>query len=81
LRELGFNLFRLLFICAVGSSFQLRFQTELFFSSRMSARTTLTNITAIPADIAWDSVIDTLRSHAEMIDLNPLVIERSVLAT
>lgn len=42
----------------------------------MSKRTIFTTITPLPAGITRESVIETLHSHVEMIDLNPLVIER-----
>ncbi|KAL9000872.1 MAG: hypothetical protein Q9169_000627 [Polycauliona sp. 2 TL-2023] len=42
----------------------------------MSKRTVFTTITALPAGITRETVIETLHNHFEMIDLNPLVIER-----
>ncbi|KAL8668243.1 MAG: hypothetical protein Q9202_000221 [Teloschistes flavicans] len=42
----------------------------------MSKRTVFTTITALPAGITRDTVLETLHNHTEMIDLNPLVIER-----
>ncbi|MCJ1343332.1 hypothetical protein MMC31_001525 [Peltigera leucophlebia] len=42
----------------------------------MSKRTVFTTITALPAGISRETVIETLHSHVEMIDLNPLVEER-----
>ncbi|KAL8737999.1 MAG: hypothetical protein Q9181_001138 [Wetmoreana brouardii] len=42
----------------------------------MSKRTVFTTITALPAGITRETVIETLHNHVEMIDLNPLVIER-----
>ncbi|KAL9581668.1 MAG: hypothetical protein Q9212_003757 [Teloschistes hypoglaucus] len=42
----------------------------------MSKRTIFTTITALPAGITRDTVLETLHNHTEMIDLNPLVIER-----
>lgn len=42
----------------------------------MSKRTVFTTITALPAGITRETVIETLHSHVEMIDLNPLVEER-----
>ena len=42
----------------------------------MSKRTIFTTITALPAGITRETVIETLHSHVEMIDLNPLVEER-----
>lgn len=42
----------------------------------MSKRTVFTTVTSLPAGITRDSVMETLYSHVEMIDLNPLVEER-----
>jgi len=42
----------------------------------MSKRTFFTTITPLPQGITRETVIDTLHSHVEMIDLNPLVIDR-----
>ncbi|KAL8693979.1 MAG: hypothetical protein Q9218_001277 [Villophora microphyllina] len=42
----------------------------------MSKRTVFTTITALPTGITRDTVLETLHNHTEMIDLNPLVIER-----
>ncbi|KAE9970907.1 hypothetical protein EG328_005974 [Venturia inaequalis] len=42
----------------------------------MSKRSHFTTITPLPAGVTRASVLDTLRNHFEMIDLNPLVIER-----
>lgn len=42
----------------------------------MSKRTTFTTITPLPAGISRQMAVDFLHNHAEMIDLNPLVIER-----
>ncbi|KAL8788430.1 MAG: hypothetical protein Q9213_001653 [Squamulea squamosa] len=42
----------------------------------MSKRSVFTTITALPAGITRETVIETLHNHFEMIDLNPLVIER-----
>ena len=42
----------------------------------MSKRSIFTTVTPLPAGITRDSVISTLYDHTEMIDLNPLVIER-----
>ncbi|KAL9122034.1 MAG: hypothetical protein Q9187_001411 [Circinaria calcarea] len=42
----------------------------------MSKRTVFTTLTPLPAGISRETVIGTLQSHVEMIDLNPLVIER-----
>ncbi|KAI0401019.1 hypothetical protein F4802DRAFT_444781 [Xylaria palmicola] len=42
----------------------------------MSKRTTFTTISPLPAGIPRDVVIDFLHNHQEMIDLNPLIIER-----
>jgi hypothetical protein len=42
----------------------------------MSKRTFFTNITPLPSGITRQTVLDTLYTHVEMIDLNPLVEER-----
>ncbi|KAH8804892.1 hypothetical protein F5884DRAFT_797590 [Xylogone sp. PMI_703] len=42
----------------------------------MSKRTLFTTVTPLPPGISRAIVMDTLRSHTEMIDLNPLVEER-----
>ncbi|KAE8450545.1 hypothetical protein EG329_006276 [Mollisiaceae sp. DMI_Dod_QoI] len=42
----------------------------------MSKRTVFTVVTPLPAGISRETVMETLRSHTEMIDLNPLVEER-----
>lgn len=42
----------------------------------MSKRTVFTTVTPLPAGITRETVMETLRSHVEMIDLNPLVEER-----
>jgi hypothetical protein len=42
----------------------------------MSKRTVFTTITPLPVGITRDTVLETLHSHFEMIDLNPLVEER-----
>ncbi len=42
----------------------------------MSKRVTYTTITSLPEGITRATVLDTLHSHTEMIDLNPLVEER-----
>jgi hypothetical protein len=42
----------------------------------MSKRTTFTTVTALPAGISRETVLDTLHDHFGMIDLNPLVTER-----
>ncbi|KAL9018562.1 MAG: hypothetical protein Q9185_004164 [Variospora sp. 1 TL-2023] len=42
----------------------------------MSKRTIFTTITALPRGITRETVLETLHNHFEMIDLNPLVIER-----
>lgn len=44
----------------------------------MSKRTVFTTITPLPAGVTREVVLETLHSHVEMIDLNPLVIERHV---
>ncbi|PBP26042.1 hypothetical protein BUE80_DR003057 [Diplocarpon rosae] len=42
----------------------------------MSKRTVFTTLTPLPAGISRETVLSTLRAHTEMIDLNPLVVER-----
>jgi hypothetical protein len=42
----------------------------------MSKRSVFTNVTPLPAGISRETVMETLRDHLEMIDLNPLVEER-----
>ncbi|TAQ84402.1 hypothetical protein B7494_g7265 [Chlorociboria aeruginascens] len=42
----------------------------------MSKRTVFTTLTALPPGMSRETVLETLHSHVEMIDLNPLVIER-----
>ncbi|KAI1812756.1 hypothetical protein GGS20DRAFT_556543 [Poronia punctata] len=42
----------------------------------MSKRTTFTTISPLPEGIPREAVIDFLHNHREMIDLNPLIIER-----
>ncbi|KAI0387733.1 hypothetical protein F5Y04DRAFT_240858 [Hypomontagnella monticulosa] len=42
----------------------------------MSKRTTFTTISPLPPGITREVVVDFLHNHVEMIDLNPLVIER-----
>ncbi|KAF2671320.1 hypothetical protein BT63DRAFT_412368 [Microthyrium microscopicum] len=42
----------------------------------MSKKSTFTTITPIPAGVSRETVMATLRNHVEMIDLNPLVIDR-----
>ena len=42
----------------------------------MSKRTVFTTLTPLPPGISRETVIGTLQSHVEMIDLNPLVIDR-----
>ncbi|KAI1650601.1 uncharacterized protein F4817DRAFT_312461 [Daldinia loculata] len=42
----------------------------------MSKRSTFTTISPLPAGITREVVVDFLHNHVEMIDLNPLVIER-----
>lgn len=42
----------------------------------MSKRTLFTTVTALPVGITRETVLETLHNHAEMIDLNPLVMER-----
>lgn len=47
----------------------------------MSKRTTFTNISPLPASMTRDQALDFLHNHLEMIDLNPLVIERHKIDT
>ena len=47
----------------------------------MSKRTTMTSISALPPGITREVVIDFLHNFSQMIDLNPLVIERHVIPT
>jgi hypothetical protein len=42
----------------------------------MSKRTVFTTVTPLPSSITRETVLETLHSHTEMIDLNPLVEER-----
>jgi hypothetical protein len=42
----------------------------------MSKRSVFTTLTPLPAGISRQTVMETLRTHTEMIDLNPLVEER-----
>lgn len=42
----------------------------------MSKRTIFTTVTPLPAGVTRETVMETLHSHVEMIDLNPLVEER-----
>lgn len=42
----------------------------------MSKRTTFTTISPLPAGIPREVVIEFLHNHQEMIDLNPLIVER-----
>jgi len=42
----------------------------------MSKRTLFTTVTALPAGISRETVLETLHNHLEMIDVNPLVTER-----
>lgn len=42
----------------------------------MSKKSHFTTVTALPAGISRETVLETLHSHVEMIDLNPLVTER-----
>lgn len=42
----------------------------------MSKRTIFTTVTALPAGITRETVLETLHDHVQMIDLNPLVKER-----
>ncbi|KAL3423608.1 hypothetical protein PVAG01_05355 [Phlyctema vagabunda] len=45
----------------------------------MSKRTVFTTVTPLPATVTRETVLETLKSHAEMIDLNPLVTERHII--
>jgi len=47
-----------------------------FPAFKMSKRTVFTTLTPLPAGITRETVMETLRAHTEMIDLNPLVEER-----
>lgn len=47
-------------------------------TKNMSKRTVFTTITPLPAGVTRECVIETLQNHVEMIDLNPLVIERHI---
>jgi hypothetical protein len=47
-----------------------------FPTFKMSKRTVFTTLTPLPPGITRETVMETLRSHTEMIDLNPLVEER-----
>ena len=42
----------------------------------MSKTSVFTTVTPLPAGITRQSVLDTYRNHIEMIELNPLVVER-----
>lgn len=42
----------------------------------MSKTSIFTTITPLPAGITRQSVLETYRNHVEMIELNPLVVER-----
>jgi hypothetical protein len=42
----------------------------------MSKRTVFTTVTPLPPGISRETVLETLHDHLEMIDLNPLVVER-----
>lgn len=42
----------------------------------MSRTSVFTSITALPSGITRQSVLDTYHNHVEMIELNPLVVER-----
>merc|ERR1711939_1019814 len=44
--------------------------------NKMSKRTVFTTLTPLPPGVSREVVMETLKSHTEMIDLNPLVIER-----
>ena len=46
----------------------------------MSKRTTFTSVSALPPDVTREAVIEFLHNHQEMIDLNPLIIERHPIA-
>ncbi|CAG9936922.1 unnamed protein product, partial [Clonostachys rosea f. rosea IK726] len=45
----------------------------------MLKRTTFTNISPLPASVSRETALDFLHNHLEMIDLNPLVIERHAI--
>lgn len=45
----------------------------------MTKRTTFTSITPLPAGVTRQTALTFLHDHAEMIDLNPLVIERHTI--
>jgi hypothetical protein len=45
----------------------------------MSKRTLFTTVTALPPGITRETVLETLHNHVEMIDLNPLVMERHLI--
>ncbi|KAH6716925.1 hypothetical protein DL95DRAFT_518902 [Leptodontidium sp. 2 PMI_412] len=45
----------------------------------MSKRTVFTTLTPLPPGVSREVVMETLKSHTEMIDLNPLVIERHLI--
>jgi len=47
----------------------------------MSKRTTFTNISPLPSSMTRDEALGFLHDHLEMIDLNPLVIERHKIDT
>lgn len=46
----------------------------------MSKRTTFTTVSPLPPDVTREAVIGFLHNHQEMIDLNPLIIERHPIA-
>lgn len=45
----------------------------------MLKRTTFTNISPLPPSVSRETALDFLHNHLEMIDLNPLVIERHAI--
>jgi hypothetical protein len=45
----------------------------------MSKRTTFTSISTLPPGISREAVVDFFHDHQEMIDLNPLVMERHTI--
>ena len=42
----------------------------------MQKTSTFTTVTPLPAGVSRQSVLDTYHNHLEMIDLNPLVVDR-----
>jgi hypothetical protein len=58
-----------------GGAFE-RFLAIVGFAANMSRTSVFTSITPLPAGITRQSVLDTYHNHTEMIELNPLVVER-----